>query len=146
MQQRNVAYATAMLLLRLAIGSVMIAHGWAKIHHGVSHHVQFVQSLGMPGWLAYASVAAELGGGLLVVVGLLTRLASLVILIDMLVAIFKVHLPNGLTGAGPGKAGFEFPMVLAVISLVLLLLGAGPIAADWMFGGDRNERRRAALR
>lgn len=134
-----------MLLLRVALASVMIAHGWAKVHHGLAHHVQLVQSLGMPGWLAYASAAAELGGGILVLIGLVTRFASLFILMDMLVAIVKVHLPNGLTGA-PGKPGYEFPLTLAAIALSLLLLGAGPIAVDWLFGGDDNERRRAALR
>jgi putative oxidoreductase len=135
-----------MLLLRLALASVMIAHGWPKIHHaGIVHHIQVVQSLGMPGWLAYASAAAEFGGGILVLIGLLTRYASLLVLVDMMVAIVKVHWPYGLMGV-PGKAGYEFPLVLATIALTLLLLGPGPIAADWLFGGEANERRRAALR
>jgi putative oxidoreductase len=145
LQKRQASFAVAMLLLRLALASVMIVHGWMKVHHGMPHHVQVVQSLAMPGWLAYFSAAAEFGGGILVLIGLLTRCASLFILINMLVAIVKVQLPNALRG-GPGKLGYEFPMVLAVIALVLLLLGGGPIAVDWLFRRDDNERRRAALR
>ena len=108
--------------------------------------MQFVHSLGMPGWLAYFSMAAEFGGGILLLIGLLTRLASLIILLNMLGAILKVHLPNGLLGAA-GKPGYEFPLALAAIPLALALLGGGALSADWFFGGDDvSERRRAALR
>ena len=81
--------------------------------------------------MAYLVVAAEFGGGILVVVGFLTRFAAFAILIDMLVAIFKVHLHNGLTGQG----GFEFPLACATIALALICFGAGPISIDRMRGG-----------
>ena len=91
--------------------------------------LQLVQSLGMPGWLAYASAGAELGGGILVLIGLVTRIASLFILINMLVAIVKVHLHNGLTSA-PGKTGYEFPLALAAIALACPCLG--PAQSPWI--------------
>jgi putative oxidoreductase len=99
----------------------------------------------MPGWLAYASAWAEFGGGILLLIGLLTRIASLLILVDLLVAIVKVHLHNGLISHS-GKPGYEFPLALAAMALVLALLGAGPIALGWLLGGQHNERRREALR
>jgi len=80
--------------------------------------------------MGYLVVAAEFGGGILVVVGFLTRFAAFAILIDMLVAITKVHLHNGLTGQG----GFEFPLALAAIAFSLIFSGAGAISLDWMRG------------
>lgn len=124
----------ALLLLRLVLGTIMIAHGWMKVHHGMAHHVQFVHSLGMPGWLAYASAGAEFGGGILLIPGLLTRLASLFIAVNMLVAIFKVLLPNGLLGH-PGKPGYDFPLALLGIALSLFLMGAGSLSIDARFRG-----------
>jgi putative oxidoreductase len=119
-----------LLTLRLALGAVMIAHGWQKIAGHMHGIMGMLGHLGIPQWMAYLVVAAEFGGGILVVLGLLTRLAAFSIVIDMLVAIFKVHLKNGLTGQG----GFEFPMMLAAAAFALVFFGAGPISLDWLRG------------
>jgi len=95
--------------MRLALGAVMVAHGYHKVFGGLHHHVEFVSSLGLPGWTAYLSALTEFVGGLLVLVGLFTRAAAFAICIDLAVAIWKVHLHNGLTGNG----GYEFPLALA---------------------------------
>jgi putative oxidoreductase len=142
---REAASPLSLLVLRLALGSIMAAHGWMKVHHGMQNFVQFVQSLGMPSWLAYASAWAEFGGGILVLIGLFARIASLFVLVDLLVAVVKVHLHNGLVSHS-GKTGYEFPLALAAMALALALLGSGPIAVGWLFGGQPNERRREALR
>lgn len=119
-----------LLVLRLVLGAIMIAHGFPKAFGGVHHHVEFVRSLGIPGWLAYLSIAAELGGGILLVVGFLTRFVALCALIDMLVAIFTVHFKNGFMGQG----NYQFPLALAAIAFSLILFGSGPIAIDWLWG------------
>ncbi len=119
-----------LLALRLALGAVMIAHGWQKIAGHMHGIMGMLSHLGIPPWMAYLVVAAEFGGGILVVLGLLTRLAAFAFLIDMLVAISKVHLKNGLTGQG----GFEFPMMLAAVAFALIFFGAGPISLDWLRG------------
>lgn len=116
----------ALLVLRLVLGAIMIGHGYPKVFGGLSHHAQFVSSLGLPGWLAYLSAAAEFLGGILLIIGLLTRSASLAILIDISVAIAKVHWKNGLMG----KGGYEFTLALAAMAFALIFLGAGPIALD----------------
>jgi putative oxidoreductase len=116
----------ALLVLRLVLGTVMIGHGYSKVFGGMSHHVQLVSSLGLPGWLAYPSAAAEFFGGILVLIGLLTRCAALAIFIDLAVAIWKVHWKNGLLGQG----GYQFPLALVAIAFALIFLGAGPIALD----------------
>jgi len=120
-----------LLVLRLALGTVMIAHGWQKVSGGMPQFMQMLQHMGIPGWMGYLTAAAEFGGGILVLVGFLTRLAALAILTDMLVAILKVHLPNGLFSK---SGGFEFPMMCAAVAFSLIWSGAGPIAIDWLWG------------
>jgi len=116
----------ALLVLRVVLGVIMIGHGYPKIFGGLSHHVQMVANLGLPGWLAYFSAAAEFFGGILVIAGLWTRVAAAAILINMVVAIAKVHWKNGLLGNG----GYQFPLALAAIAFALIFCGAGPIALD----------------
>ena len=122
-----------LLALRLVLGVIMIGHGYPKVFGGLSHHVQMVGSLGLPGWLAYFSAAAEFLGGILIIAGLWTRCAALAILINMTVAIAKVHWKNGLLGNG----GYQFPLALAAIGFALIFLGAGPIALDSVRRGGR---------
>jgi len=121
----------ALLALRLILGIIMVGHGYGKVFGGLSQHVQRVSSLGLYGWLAYPSAFAEFFGGILVILGLLTRFASLAIMIDMFVAIWKVHWKNGLLA----KGGVEFPLTLATIAFALILYGAGPIALDHLRRG-----------
>ena len=89
-----------LLVLRLVLGAIMIAHGYPRAFGGLHHSVEFVHSLGMPGWMAYLSIAAELGGGVLLIVGFLTRFTALCVCIDMIVATSMVHFKNGFTGTG----------------------------------------------
>jgi putative oxidoreductase len=126
----------ALLILRLVLGIIMIGHGYSKVFGGLHHHVQMVSSLGLPGWLAYFSAAAEFLGGILVVLGLLTRCAALAIAIDLMVAIVKVHWHNGLLGNG----GYQFPLALAAIAFALIVFGAGPIALEGLRGGVGSGR------
>jgi putative oxidoreductase len=116
----------ALLIMRLALGAVMVAHGYHKVFGGLHQHVAFVSKLGLPGWTAYLSAFAEFFGGLLVVIGLFTRLAAFAICVDLSVAIAKVHFHNGLTGNG----GYEFPLALATLAFALIFFGSGPIAFD----------------
>lgn len=116
----------ALFVMRLALGAVMVGHGYHKVFGGLHHHVQFVQSLGLPGWSAYLSAFAEFFGGLLVLIGLFTRAAAFAICIDMCVAIAKIHFRNGLMG----EHGYEFPLALASLAFALIFFGGGAIAFD----------------
>jgi putative oxidoreductase len=112
----------AQLVMRLTVGAILIAHGYKKIFGGFHHHVDAVASLGLPAWMAYLSAGTEFFGGIALVLGLFTRFFSLAVLIEMIVAIWKVHLKNGLTGQG----GYEFPLAVGTIALALLCFGGGP--------------------
>ncbi len=124
----------ALLVLRLALGIIMVAHGYTKVFGGLHHHAQFVASLGLPAWLGYVSSFTEFVGGLLLILGFLTRPAALAICIDLAVAIWKVHWKNGLMG-GLDHPGYQFPLALATIAFALIFFGAGAIAVDHIFGG-----------
>ena len=127
----------ALLTLRVVLGVIMVAHGSTKVFGGLQAHVHFVSGLGVPGWLAYLSAAAEFVGGILVLVGLFTRIAALAIFADMFVAIWKVHFKHGLLGDG----GYQFPLALAAISFALVFLGGGPIALDSVrSGGGKSSK------
>lgn len=112
--------------MRLTLGAIMVGHGYQKVFGGLHHHVQFVTSLGLPAWSAYLSAFAEFFGGLLVLVGLFTRIAAFAICVDLSVAIAKVHFQHGLMGNG----GYEFPLAVATIAFALIFFGGGPIAFD----------------
>jgi putative oxidoreductase len=122
----------ALLVLRLVLGTIMIAHGYSKVFGGFSHVHDMVQHLGFPGWMAYLLAGTEFFGGILMIAGLLTRFVAVAMLIDMSVAIWKIHWHNGLKGPG----GFEFPMSVAAIAFALIFFGAGPIALDSMRKGS----------
>ncbi len=128
----------ALLVMRLVLGAIMIAHGYHKVFGGFHHHMEFVRSLGLPHWLAYLSAGTEFFGGIAIVLGLFTRFFSLAFLIEMGVAIWKVHFKNGLTGTG----GYEFPLALATIALALLCFDGGPWAAT--FAGRSGGKVRQA--
>jgi putative oxidoreductase len=123
----------ALVGMRLALGAVMVGHGYHKVFGGLHHHAQFVSGLGLPAWSAYLSSLTEFFGGLMILAGLFTRLAAFAMCIDLGVAIWKVHWPHGLMGEG----GFEFPLALATIAFALIFFGGGPIALDHILrGGD----------
>jgi putative oxidoreductase len=116
----------ALLVMRLALGAVMVGHGYHKVFGGLQHHAQFVHSLGLPAWTGYLSSFAEFFGGLLLLIGLFTRAAAFAICVDMAVAIAKVHWHNGLMG----EHGYEFPLALATLAFALIFFGGGAIALD----------------
>jgi putative oxidoreductase len=120
----------ALLVMRLVLGAILIAYGYSKVFGGFHAHQQFVGSLGLPAWMAYLSTGTEFFGGIAIVLGLFTRFFSLAFLIEMAVAIWKVHFKNGLKGPG----GYEFPLALATIALALVCFGGGP----WGFNFGRG--------
>jgi putative oxidoreductase len=132
----------ALLVMRLALGVIMVAHGSHKVFGGLHHFAQMVGGMGLPAWLGYVSAFAEFLGGLLILAGLFTRAAAFAVCVDLAVAIWKVHLHNGLLGA-PDRPGYEFPMAAATLAFALIFFGSGPIALDHILrgGGSPASRR-----
>jgi len=121
----------AALFLRLAIGIIFIAHGWQKFSVGIPAIAGFFESIGIPGFMAGLVAAVELVGGLLLVLGLFTRYAALLLSAVMVVAIVKVKLAVGLIAPQTaGMPGMELDLALLGGTLALLLLGAQKLSVD----------------
>lgn len=122
---RTAPYAA--LILRVSLGVLLVAHGLLKVFvFTVPGTVQFFETIGYPGVFAYAVILGELGGGLLLILGLYTRWIALA-LVPILVGATVQHLPNGWMFASAG-GGYEFPVLWTVLLFVQALLGDGAYA------------------
>jgi putative oxidoreductase len=133
------AISLALLLIRLVLGWVFIYHGGQKVFGWFTADGQPQMPMLVAGltenplpilppeaW-AWTAALGELLGGAFVFVGLLTRLATLPIIVTMLVAIARVH---GKNGFGMQFGGFEYNLVLIAMAGAILLAGPGLISAD----------------
>ncbi len=129
----NTSVDRGLLLLRLAIGSVFVAHGAQKLFvFGLAGTTGFLESIGVPFATlnAVLLIGVELGGGLAIVSGLFTRTAGTLTAFAMAVAVTVVHLPNGYFLPN----GMEFALTLLVSSVALTQTGAGRYSLDaWLF-------------
>jgi len=128
----------ALTTLRLVLGVVYFAHGAQKMlgwfgGYGFHGSMGFFTHMGMPAPVAFLVICTEFFGGLGLIVGLLTRIAALGIGVEMIGAIFMVHLPNGffMNWAGNQKGeGFEYHLLAIAVCAALLLRGAGAFSVD----------------
>lgn len=122
----------AALTLRIALGAMFIAHALLKLFvFTLPGTVQFFQSLGLPGALAYLTFAAELVGGALIVLGLGTRWVA-ALLIPILLGATWAHSANGWVFTAP-NGGWEYPAFLSAAALAQAFLGDGAYALSSVF-------------
>ena len=122
-----------LLVVRLAVGAVMLAHGWNHVFGGgrIAGTGRWFESLGMkPGWLhAWTASLTELVAGCLLLLGLLTPLAGAAVVGVMVVAWITNHLRNGFFVFRPGE-GWEYVMTLTAAGLTLCFTGGGALSLD----------------
>jgi putative oxidoreductase len=130
------------LILRLVVGLGFMAHGYAKLTRGPHAFAGILQALGVPTpyFLAWATIATELLGGLAVFLGAFVTLVSVPMAAVLVVAIFSVHLRYGfssikltaVTTAGPqfGPPGYECDLLYLACLAVLVAGGSGHLALD----------------
>jgi putative oxidoreductase len=130
----NTTSGLASTILRIPVGLILMAHGAQKLFgafggYGLEGTGQWMASIGLePGYLmALLAGSAEFFGGLALVIGLLVRPASAVIAFTMLMAIFSVHISNGLFMA---NNGYEYALTLLVVAVSLVFSGAGSFSID----------------
>ncbi|MQU65307.1 DoxX family membrane protein [Pseudomonas sp. FSL R10-1350] len=126
-------------VLRVFVGIIFAAHGSQKLFGwfgggGLAGTAQWMESIGLaPGTLmALLSGGTEFFGGLALIIGLLARPAALGLSFTLLVAIFSVHIHNGLFMA---NNGYEFALALLGGTLAVLIEGAGKLSADRAIAG-----------
>jgi putative oxidoreductase len=127
--------AVGLLLFRLVTGGALILHGSTKIVHPFS----WMPGGAVPGILQFASAFAEFFGGIAIVLGLLTPLAGILVAINMLVAIFMVHVPTGGVWVGKGNS-FEPALGYLAAAVMLFLTGPGVYSVDAKIFGNRLGR------
>lgn len=121
----NADYAAA--ALRISSGTLFLAHGWMKVSvFTIPGTVAFFESLGLPGFLAYLTIFAELAGGIALILGVGTRLVSLA-LIPVLLGATWAHSGFGWSFTNDG-GGWEFPLFWAVVQTAIAVLGRGAFA------------------
>lgn len=125
-----------LLALRLVVGVAFMFHGWGKIQNPFGW---MGPDSPIPGFLLALAALAEFGGGLALIVGLLTPLAALGQIATMLVAIFKVLIPGGapFIAAKPGENSYELALVFLVVNVLFLLAGPGRLSLDYLLFGKR---------
>jgi putative oxidoreductase len=131
--------STATAILRLVLGIVFFAHGAQKVFgwfggYGFSATMgAFTGMMLIPAPFAFLAIAAEFLGGLGLLFGLLTRVASFGIAVNMLVAVFLVHSRFGFfmnwSGAQKGE-GFEYHLLVLAMTLFLMIRGGGAWSLD----------------
>lgn len=116
-------------VLRVVTGIIFALHGWQKLEGGLPMVAGMLEGMGFPMPMVFAVllIAAELGGGILLILGVLTRLSAKVLAIVSLVALFAVHFKNGFFMS---TGGYEYILLLLAASVSLMLSGAG----KWALG------------
>ncbi|MFK4482352.1 putative oxidoreductase [Curtobacterium sp. AB7] len=137
---RTTSTSIGLTALRIVLGVVFIAHGAQKFAQGIPNVAQGFSGMGVP----LADVAAplvaglELVGGVLLVLGVATRVVGVLLAVDMVVAGLLAHASSGFYSQ---DGGFEYVLVLAVASLVVALTGPGRFSLDAVFLAASRRRR-----
>ncbi|MEO1397158.1 MAG: DoxX family protein [Cyanobacteria bacterium J06634_5] len=127
----------AVLLLRVSLGSLFLAHGLLKIFvFTLPGTAQFFSSVGLPGLMAYPVTLLEIVGGIGLLVGFYSRWIAIALFPILLVATFKVHFESGWLFTNE-NGGWEFPAFFAAATVVQFLLGDGAYALS-----TRRKQRR----
>lgn len=134
MMNDNQRAAYAATLLRVSLGGLFLAHAGLKFFvFTPAGTAKFFESVGVPGPLAYAVLAAEVLGGIALILGLYTRVVAIALVPILLGAIATVHASAGFFFSSP-NGGWEFPAFWIVALIVQSLIGDGAFAlrASWL--------------
>lgn len=137
--------ASVLLLSRILLGVILIAHGWDKFQlTGLAGVTGYFDSLGIPAAAVAAPVVAliELLGGILLILGLFTPIASVVVTVVMVGAALFAHLSNGLFVT---EGGWELVGAIAAGTLALAAVGAGRYSLDALIDARRGVTSRESL-
>jgi uncharacterized membrane protein YphA (DoxX/SURF4 family) len=123
------------LIIRLVVGVIFFVHGLKKFQDGIGNSVVFFEGNGLPGMLAYPVSIIELVGGILIFLGIGTKIIAATFSVIMVGAMVSVNIQNGFTG------GFEFTLALFAMSLYLVLSRNRFLAVDSFFMNKEQESK-----
>ena len=140
MQRSDLSFTAAwgIALLRVVTGIIFLMHGQQKLFEfGIGGVTGMMTGLGVPapGFMAIVVTLVALVGGIALILGAFTRIAALLVAIDVLVAFYLVHLPNGFFAT---NGGVELVLLLATVGVTLILTGPGAMALDSLLPVERR--------
>jgi putative oxidoreductase len=134
----NALQPFTLVAVRIVLAIIFMSHGYPKLAHSSGNMQTFFIEHGLPGYCVYVAGILETFAGGLLLLGLFTRIAALLLAIEMCMAIWKVHSAHGYFAVRE----YEFPLALAAICFVLATVGAGVLSLDQvLFGAGRGKSR-----
>ena len=119
----------AKLLLRVSLGVLILFHGIHKLIHGIGGVKSMVTSAGLPEFVAYGVYAGELLAPIFIILGLYARIASAILGVNMLMAMFLAY-GFSFSLSKYGGLAMESPLIFFIMSLLVVLLGSGRYAVN----------------
>jgi putative oxidoreductase len=119
----------AKLLLRVSLGSLILFHGIHKLIHGIGGVKSMVNVAGFPEFLSYGVYAGELLAPIFIILGLYARVASAILSVNMLMAMYLAY-GFSFSLSKYGGLAMESPLIFFVMSLLVVLLGSGRYAVN----------------
>jgi len=133
----NSLQPVGMLILRLSLALIFFSHGYPKVAHSAPGMQEFFVQHGLPGYFVYIAGVLEVFGAILLAVGVFTRATALLLAIEMIVAIWKVHSSGGYLAVHV----YEFPLAVLAGCFALATVGAGRLSLDQpLFEGGGQAR------
>ncbi|KON87779.1 oxidoreductase [Sporosarcina globispora] len=123
-------------ILRAILGFIFFIHGLSKFQGGISNTAGFFDSIGIPGFMAYVVAVIELAGGIALILGIGTKIVSILFAVIMLGAIFTAKLPAGLLGNGQ-MAGYELDLILLAASIYFALGNESQLSLESKFSQSK---------
>jgi putative oxidoreductase len=121
---------TGKLVLRLALGILILLHGIAKLVNGIAPVEGMVTAMGLPGFVAYGVYAGEVIGPLLLIVGFHARIGAALIAVNMLFAFVLAHTAELASLTGTGGWALELQGMFLFSAIALALMGPGRISVN----------------
>jgi putative oxidoreductase len=135
--------ALALLIVRLVVGAAFVLHGWPKIQNPMGW-MNAMGGQGVPSFLQALAALAEFGGGIALILGLLTPIAAFGIVCQMLGALLLVHFPKGDPFVAQGRSSYELALVYLVMAVLLIATGPGRWSLDALLFGRRGSGKETA--
>ena len=135
-------FEVSTLILRVILGVSFFIHGLVKFQGGIENIAGWFESIGLPGALAYVVAFVEMVGGLAVVIGLGTRIVSVLLSLVMIGAIIKVKLAVGFLGNGQ-MAGYELDLAFLAMAVVIAINGSNIFALDHLIFNKPMNRNKS---